>query len=269
MYLNLDLNFQDHPKTRRLEGILGPMSEILIVRLWLYCGKVHPIDGVMRDHSVAEVEGIIRWRGEPGAAVAAMERVGFIQPVDNLGISGWFVVDWQQHQGHLAALSRRGRENAEKRWSSITTSNASSITKKKSSNAPSKPSIPSNPSKPSIPNQTYQEPKKGGIDFGLGMPYSQDFLKFWTAYPQCKNKIGKGAAGAAWNELAPTPETVEDIMSGLQCQKGNTNWIKDPDFIPKPITWITERRWEDAANVEVDEMAEASKRYFNEVRGNQ
>lgn len=143
-YLNLDFNYFEHPKTRRLVASLGRGSESLPIKLWAYCAKVHPKDGRLKGYSVAEFEGVIGWDGEPGKAAESMGRIGFISATEN----GFQCVDWLQHQGHISAFSRRGRDNAKKRWAGYATSIPTSNAKKESGNAPSLPTIPILPSPP-------------------------------------------------------------------------------------------------------------------------
>lgn len=112
-YLNLDFNYFDHPKTRRLAALLGPMSEVLPLRLWSYCAKVYPRDGVMRGHSEAEVLALLNVGELNGISpVAAMVRVGFLAKTED----GFKCVDWKQHQGHIWALTQRNRKAANSRW---------------------------------------------------------------------------------------------------------------------------------------------------------
>jgi uncharacterized protein (DUF3820 family) len=155
--LNLDLNFEDHPKTRRLIGILGDDADALPVRLWLYCGRIHPKDGRMKGYSIGEVEAAMRWRGEPGVAVAAMLKVAYIKKT----ASGYECVDWLQHEGHLKAFSERGRKAATARWSKLSKKDCSATTlgmhealhKDKTSNAPTDRAVPTKPSKPTKPTE--------------------------------------------------------------------------------------------------------------------
>jgi len=140
-YLNLDPNYFDHPKTRRLVGILGPMADVFPIRLWAYCARVHPSDGSMKGYSDIEIEGIIRWSGTPKIAIQAMTAVGFIKHTKR----GYFCIDWLQHEGHLEAFRRRGIEAANARWTRYATSNATSNAKKNLSNAPAVPAVPTIP----------------------------------------------------------------------------------------------------------------------------
>lgn len=114
-YLNLDVDYLDHPKTRRLVSNLGIGADIYPIRLWVHCAKFHARDGVLAGYSESEIEGIMGWLGGAGKAVQAMLRVGFLTKTpDGIGCT-----DWNDHQGHIWALKQRNKKNAKKRWDGI------------------------------------------------------------------------------------------------------------------------------------------------------
>lgn len=162
-YLNLDPNYFEHPKTRRLVGLLGPMADVLPLRLWAYCAKIHPVDGAMKGYAESEVESLIGWTGTRGAAIKALLRVGFLKPVDNAKRpvdNGFSCVDWKQHQGHLEAFSRRGKVAAKARWAAYASSNASSNAKDGPKQCPSR----TTPAVPATPPKTTTTAPSGAID---------------------------------------------------------------------------------------------------------
>lgn len=127
-YLNLDLDYFDHPKTKRLIGLLGRGAEVLPIRLWIYCGKFHSEQGRLSGYSPQEIESVAGWWGKSGDLVPALIRAGFITQESDGDCQ---MVAWEEHQGHIAALKRKGKAMAEARWSrvrvdadSITGSNA-------------------------------------------------------------------------------------------------------------------------------------------------
>lgn len=63
-YLNIDLDYFDHPKTVRLIGLLGRDADVLPIRLWKYCGKFMAEDGRLIGLSVQEIEAAMGWRGQ-------------------------------------------------------------------------------------------------------------------------------------------------------------------------------------------------------------
>jgi hypothetical protein len=139
MALNLDVHFFEHPKTRRLVGLLGRGAELLPLKLWTYVAKVRADTGELYDHSTQEIESIVEWWGKSGDAVAALIKCSFIEQCD----SGFRVHDWLEHQGHLAAFKRRAQAAAKRRWGDDATSNATSMPQAMLQAMPH-PSIPSN-----------------------------------------------------------------------------------------------------------------------------
>jgi hypothetical protein len=107
--LNIDLNFFDHPKVKRLRALVGPEAEIYIIRLWAYAGKFHSEDGILKGYSGPEIEGLAEWKGKPGVMLQAMLKVGFIE-------SGNRIHDWAEHEGHLLVYKARARVANAARW---------------------------------------------------------------------------------------------------------------------------------------------------------
>lgn len=109
--LNVDLEYFDHIKAKRLEARLGPGSDVLPIRLWAYVGKIKPDSGSI-EVSAEELEHIIRWWGEKGAAIRALTDINFLSESN-----GKFKVhDWFDHSGHLAAYKKRSIKANKIRW---------------------------------------------------------------------------------------------------------------------------------------------------------
>src|SRR5688572_9143250 len=111
-YLNLDLNYFDHPKIKRLVGLLGRGAAELPIRIWCYCGKYHAESGSLASYSAQEIESIATWWGKAGEMMAAMEKVELLEK----DADGWNVKDWLEINGHLAAFRKRAKKAARKRW---------------------------------------------------------------------------------------------------------------------------------------------------------
>jgi len=70
------------------------------------------------------------------------------------------------------------------------------------------------------------------------------FNSFWNNYPR---KIGKSAAGKAWQKLKPP---LDVVLEAIEKQKNSDQWSKDNGkFIPHPTTWLNGKRWEDEVDV--------------------
>ena len=146
-FLNLDLNYFENLKTIRLVGILGPGASDLPIRLWCYCGRHPALNGILSGHSMAEIEAICGWKGAPGSMVDAMLKLRFLVKVRNT----YRVNDWGEINGHILALSERGRRANEVRWSNYRLKDKLSL---KHPNAIHKDDLRNPPSIPSIPITT-------------------------------------------------------------------------------------------------------------------
>ena len=111
-YLNLDLDYFEHPKTIRLMALINSNAALFPIKLWAYVGKFHAVDGRLKNYSTKEVEGICGWVGKEGELIAKMCIVGYLG-----GKNGsFFIPDWKQHQGHIIAFKKRARQANTARW---------------------------------------------------------------------------------------------------------------------------------------------------------
>ena len=110
--LNIDLDFFNHPKTKRLQSILGPGSEVYLIRLWAYVGKYHAANGALKNYTPGEIKTLVDFPGNAQAMLQAMLKVGFI----NKTKSGYQIQDWLEHEGHLITFQRRAKFAAASRW---------------------------------------------------------------------------------------------------------------------------------------------------------
>lgn len=139
-YLNLDLNYFEHPKTKRLVGLLGRGAEVLPIKLWSYCGRLHAEDGRLARYTVQEIESIVGWWGHSGRMVEAFEASGFI----GRDSKGYFVHEWSEHQGHIINFHRRAKAAAAARWEVDASSNASGNASSEVKQCPNQPTKPTN-----------------------------------------------------------------------------------------------------------------------------
>lgn len=74
--------------------------------------------------------------------------------------------------------------------------------------------------------------------------YSEDFEKFWEAYPRCKRKSDKSGTFKTFEKYKSVVNT-ETLIKVLNAQKNDQSWIKqDGEFIPAPTTWLNQKNWE-------------------------
>jgi hypothetical protein len=155
--LNLNLDYFEHRKTRRLVGLLGRGAEVLPLKLWAYCGKFHPEDGRLADYSDQEIESFAGWWGKSGGMLPAMLQAGFMGKDGD----GWFIHDWREHQGHISAYKAKGKAMASARWAKAK-ADAASIA---ASNAKGGGAAMPDPAKPTKPT------KEAGADVPVELPH--------------------------------------------------------------------------------------------------
>ena len=76
-----------------------------------------------------------------------------------------------------------------------------------------------------------------------GRGRERDFDRFWVAYPR---KVGKQAARKAFERVN---QPVERLLSALERQRNDPQWQRENGrYIPHPVTWLNQGRWEDEAS---------------------
>jgi hypothetical protein len=183
-YLNIDLDYFEHRKTRRLIVLLGRGAEVLPIRLWAYCGKFHSEDGKLTGYSDQEIESAAGWWGKPGEMLDGLRQAGYMTKEGKV----WSMKNWLEHQGHIAAFRARGKMMAERRWfggKRHAASNAVSITASNAvSNAPTDQPIqptdrPTTPRDVELPPGFPQTEAEGRAHAGF-VGCSDDFAaKIW------------------------------------------------------------------------------------------
>lgn len=148
-YLNLDPDYFTHRKTLRLIGLLGKDADVIPIRLWSYCAKHHPTDGVFKGYSIQEIESIAGWGGEPGKCVEKLTSVGFMEKMkESYGLHGW-----KEHEGHIIAFKKRGIKANRIRWKKIKDEYSRNPSRSPKSDFSDPPTSPVQ-SSPNLPNQS-------------------------------------------------------------------------------------------------------------------
>ncbi|AIL79060.1 MULTISPECIES: replication protein [Acinetobacter] len=77
-----------------------------------------------------------------------------------------------------------------------------------------------------------------------GVGYSENFEKFWSAYPTCKRKSDKSGTYKTFTKHEGS-FAIETLLSVLEKQKSDVSWTKqDGEFIPSPSAWLNQKQWE-------------------------
>ena len=143
--LNLDLDFFERLDVRQLTCRHGRGSVVHLLKLKCYAGKHFADHGRLIGHCPSAVESAAEWRGKPGELVAVLLELHFLEKDGDT----FYLPNWSEEQGHIAALKAKGKAMAKIRWDRLrhAESNAGSIT---ASNAPTLP--------------TYQSTPNGGVE---------------------------------------------------------------------------------------------------------
>lgn len=171
-YLNIDLDYFQHPKTLLLESELGGHRTTLIpIRLWAHVGKYHSDDGFLKGYTPETIAKAVQYdHREAEKLVDALIRCGLLDKKKD----GYQVHDWNEHNGHLALFRERGRIAAEARWNKSKNTDKPAQDNAKSGNSPKKQ-----------------------------LPFTEDQIgEIRTALAKsCKHRLISEANETAWNEL--------------------------------------------------------------------
>lgn len=106
-WIRVETDFVDHPKTFRLAAALNePLAEAYVLRAWTFLSRFCPT-GHVRDIDGTALESACRWRGEPGALLAALVQTEWLEASSK---GGWEAHDWSDHQGKVAQRAEKERE---------------------------------------------------------------------------------------------------------------------------------------------------------------
>lgn len=84
------------------------------------------------------------------------------------------------------------------------------------------------------------------------MGYSENFEKFWSAYPTCKRKSDKSGTYKTFTKHEGS-FAIETLLSILEKQKSDVSWTKqDGEFIPSPSTWLNQNNGKTSIGFQVN-----------------
>lgn len=106
-WFRVDVDMPDHPKADMLSDELGdPNALAYVVRLWAWTMR-YAARGRLAAGARLSAERACRWRGEPGALWAALEKTGWVERVD---ADTFEVHDWPEHNGAAVAKAEKDAE---------------------------------------------------------------------------------------------------------------------------------------------------------------
>lgn len=95
-------------------------------------------------------------------------------------------------------------------------------------------------------------------------PQGGRFDEFWNAWPKHPRKAGRPQCERKWRSWELDGE-ADQILTALEAQKASAAWAKDGgEFIPAPLVWLNQRRWE--APTEGEAAAEQAAAHWHECR---
>lgn len=98
-------------------------------------------------------------------------------------------------------------------------------------------------SQPRSQSRTQSSPELHDAALSPAGGRERDFERFWQAYPR---KVGKQAACKAFARVGVP---VERLLSALERQRSDPQWRRENGrYIPHPVTWLNQGRWEDEAS---------------------
>jgi uncharacterized protein YdaU (DUF1376 family) len=81
-------------------------------------------------------------------------------------------------------------------------------------------------------------PRKRGQDEPAG------FARFWTAWPTSQRKVARAQCLRKWLK-AGCEDFADRVVASVEAHKLSADWTKDSGgFIPAPIVWLNQSRWE-------------------------
>ena len=118
--MRLDVDFVDHPKTKKLIRKAGFESFYCLIKLFSTASKIYP-KGCLKGCDASDIEDIAGWTGDEGVFINALmdEKIGFIDIIDD----EYHIHDWEEHQPwiyHSDVRSKIAKKNADARWSAKT-----------------------------------------------------------------------------------------------------------------------------------------------------
>lgn len=277
-----------HPKTKKLARLLGvslPAAVGHLHYLWWWATD-YAQDGNLSRFDAYDIKDATHFEGDENTLIKALIESGYID-VD--GDGKMHLHDWFEYAGKLA--ERRAKDRARKRASSTGTSaeirqkskgDLTEIQSKTEGNpteskmtsdgTPTEsariPYVP-NLTQPNITKHNLTKPNQTEPNHSAGDPPIQErrFAEFWLAYPK---KVGKASCLKAWLKLKPNAELFERIMTALDKQKTSDQWQREGGrFIPNPLTWINQGRWDDepvGASAPVAQTSTGTSGILNKLR---
>lgn len=85
--------------------------------------------------------------------------------------------------------------------------------------------------------------------------FSDGFVRFWGAWPSSSRKAARGKCWQLWRK-GGFDSQADQILAHVEAMKLSDDWLKDGGaFIPAPMVYLNQRRWEGADPPGIDRGA--------------
>lgn len=188
--IRIETGFLDHPKTKMVRRRIGQCAAEYIMRLWFFAADQKP-DGDLAGVSDEMIELSVDWQGEPGALVAALAEVRYLDGEEN----SRRLHQWAEHQPWVCNRGERiesARNAARSRWDKVknrpvktadfTGSDAGRM------RGACEPHADSNAPNPTQPNPTHTQPKAKPARAALALPVWLP-VDQWGAFIDMRKRI--------------------------------------------------------------------------------
>lgn len=114
--MRIDVDFVDHPKTKRLIRMTGFEGFYCLMKLFSIAAKIYK-RGELKNCDSADIEDLTGWTGEQGKLVEALldTKIGFLEKKGNL----YIIHDWDLNQPwiyHSEERSEKAKKSVSVRW---------------------------------------------------------------------------------------------------------------------------------------------------------
>lgn len=228
-WIKMRADLHTHPKVVRISSALKADRLRVVGGLHaVWClFDAHSEDGSLSGYSTSAVDELI---GFPGFADAMCGVKWLVVEADGLSLP-----EFDEHNGQSA--KRRAMETQRKR-------------REREEEAAE---TARNQSAPHADEKRTREEKRREERNTKGDELSPGFVRFWNAWPSHFRKEAKGKCFASWKKAKAEP-LAEAIVAHVERLKKSPNWLKDGgQYIPAPLPYLNDRRWEGADDASNDD----------------
>lgn len=234
-YIPSHQTLRNHPKLKRLARRLDIAEVVAIGHLHLFWwwGLDYASGGSLAGKDALDIALGSGWERDETTFLDALIECGFIDAVDG----GMVIHDWEEYGGKYQ--DKRDRDADRKR-------------KERADRRTNQDNPPASNGRPTeirvtarIEEKRREEKKREEVKHTTppkppkGEPV--EFVDFYTEYPR---HTARQDALRAWNKLNPSPELVQEIMTGMRKLLPDYH-AREPDKVPHPSTFLNGGRWRD------------------------